>query len=179
MGSRGSVLPQFINQIKAGNPITITDPLMTRFMMTLEDAVDLVLYAFENGRPGEIFVRKSKASTLDVFVKALLLILNKPEHETIIIGTRHGEKLYESLLTREEMVLAQDLGEFFRVPPDLRNLNYGKYVDQGEIKISEGKDYNSHNTNRLDVSGMKTLLLSLKLTNLNLQNEVLFNNNLL
>jgi UDP-glucose 4-epimerase len=171
LGSRGSVLPHFINQITAGNPITITDPLMTRFMMTLEDAVDLVLYAFKNGRPGEIFVRKSKASTVDVFVKALLLILNKPEHETIIIGTRHGEKLYESLLTREEMVLAQDLGEFYRVPPDFRDLNYGKYVDQGEIKISEAKDYNSHNTNRLDIPGMQKLLLSLKKPYLNIQDE--------
>jgi UDP-glucose 4-epimerase len=161
MASRGSVIPLFIEQIRAGIPITITDPNMTRFMMTLDDAVDLVLFAFKNGQPGEIFVQKAPAATIEVLAKALTTMLSKPEHEIRIIGTRHGEKLYEALLSREEMVAAEDLGGYYRIPPDLRDLNYGKFMDQGEIKISEATDYNSHNTERLDVVSMQSLLLKL------------------
>lgn len=161
MASRGSVIPLFINQIRSGLPITITDPNMTRFMMTLEDAVDLVLYAFERGQSGNIFVQKAPAATIGVLAKALIELMGKPEHEVRVIGTRHGEKLYEALLSREEMVAAEDLGDYYRVPPDLRDLNYGKFVEQGETKISEATDYNSHNTERLDVAGMKKLLMKL------------------
>jgi UDP-N-acetylglucosamine 4,6-dehydratase len=162
MASRGSVIPLFIEQIRAGKPITITDTSMTRFMMTLDDAVDLVLYAFEHGKPGEVFVQKAPAATIDVLAKALTALLGKPEQEVRVIGTRHGEKLYEALLSREEMVAAEDLGGYYRVPPDLRDLNYGKFVEQGEIKISEATDYNSHNTERLDVPGMQALLMKLR-----------------
>lgn len=161
MASRGSVIPLFVEQVKAGQPITITDPAMTRFMMTLEDAVDLVLYAFEHGTNGDMFVQKAPAATVEVLVQALLAILGKPDHEVNIIGTRHGEKLYETLLSREEMAAATDLGEYFRVPPDLRDLNYGKFVEQGEQKISTFEDYNSHNTERLDQDGMQKLLMKL------------------
>lgn len=162
MASRGSVIPLFSQQIRSGHPITITDPSMTRFMMTLDDAVDLVLYAFEHGKPGEIFVQKAPSATIEVLAKSLTCLLGVPEHPINIIGTRHGEKLYEVLLSREEMVAAVDLGGYYRVPPDLRDLNYGKFVEQGEIKISEATDYNSHNTTRLDVSDMKDLLLKLR-----------------
>ncbi len=162
MASRGSVIPLFVDQIRSGQSITITDPNMTRFMMTLDDAVDLVLYAFEHGKPGEIFVQKAPAATINVLTQALTSLLDKPEHEVQVIGTRHGEKLFEALLSREEMAAAEDLGGYYRVPPDLRDLNYGKFVEQGEIKISEANDYNSHNTNRLDVAGMKALLLKLR-----------------
>jgi len=162
MCSRGSVIPLFTQQIRAGQPITITDPAMTRFMMTLDDAVDLVLYAFEHGQPGEIFVQKAPAATIEVLARALTGLLGKPEHEVRVIGTRHGEKLYEALLSREEMSAAQDLGGYFRVPPDLRDLNYSKFVEQGEPKISEATEYNSHNTTRLDVAGMQALLLKLR-----------------
>ena len=162
MCSRGSVIPLFTTQIRAGQPITITDPAMTRFMMTLDDAVDLVLYAFEHGNPGEIFVQKAPAATIETLANALTSLLGKPEHELRVIGTRHGEKLYEALLSREEMVAAEDLGEYYRVPPDLRDLNYGKFVEQGEVKISAATDYNSHNTTRLDLSGMKVLLMKLR-----------------
>ena len=162
MASRGSVIPLFIEQIRAGKPITITDPSMTRFMMTLDDAVDLVLYAFEHGQPGEIFVQKAPAATIDVLAKALTALVGKPEHEVRVIGTRHGEKLYEALLSREEMVAAEDLGGYYRVPPDLRDLNYGKFVEEGEVKISEATDYNSHNTERLDIAGMQALLMKLR-----------------
>jgi UDP-N-acetylglucosamine 4,6-dehydratase len=162
MASRGSVIPLFIEQIRAGKPITITDPSMTRFMMTLDDAVDLVLYAFEHGQPGEIFVQKAPAATIEVLAKALTALVGKPEHEVRVIGTRHGEKLYEALLSREEMVAAEDLGGYYRVPPDLRDLNYGKFVEQGEVKISEATDYNSHNTERLDLEGMQALLMKLR-----------------
>ncbi|MGD9842815.1 MAG: polysaccharide biosynthesis protein, partial [Steroidobacteraceae bacterium] len=158
MASRGSVIPLFVDQMRAGKPITITDPNMTRFMMTLDDAVDLVLYAFVHGTPGEIFVQKAPAATIETLVHALTDLLGMPQHEPRIIGTRHGEKLYEVLLSREEMVAAEDLGGYYRVPPDLRDLNYGKFVEQGEIKISEAVEYNSHNTTRLDVAGMKNLL---------------------
>ncbi len=162
MASRGSVIPLFIEQILTGKPITITDPNMTRFMMTLDDAVDLVLYAFEHGRPGEIFVQKAPAATIEVLAKALTALMGMPTHEVRVIGTRHGEKLYEALLSREEMVAAEDLGGYYRVPPDLRDLNYGKFIDVGEVKISEATDYNSHNTERLDIEGMKALLMRLR-----------------
>ena len=161
MASRGSVIPLFVDQVRVGKPITITDPLMTRFMMTLEDAVDLVLYAFEKGSNGDIFVQKAPAATVKTLVEALLTVMKKTNHEVKIIGTRHGEKLYETLLSREEMAAAQDLGSYYRVPPDLRDLNYSKFVDVGEEKISRGEDYNSHNTERLDVSKMRDLLLKL------------------
>lgn len=161
MASRGSVIPLFVDQVRAGDAITITDPNMTRFMMTLDDAVDLVLYAFEHGKPGDIFVQKAPAATIETLAHALTDLMGVPSHEVCIIGTRHGEKLYEALLSREEMVAAQDLGGYYRVPPDLRDLNYGKFVEQGEIRISEAVDYNSHNTTRLDVEGMKALLMKL------------------
>jgi UDP-glucose 4-epimerase len=162
MASRGSVIPLFVDQIRAGQALTITDPNMTRFMMTLDDAVDLVLYAFEHGKPGEIFVQKAPAATIEVLTNALTGLLGKPDHDVKVIGTRHGEKLYEALLSREEMAAAEDLGGYYRVPPDLRDLNYGKFVEQGEVKISESTDYNSHNTSRLDVAGMQALLLKLR-----------------
>ncbi|WP_374407622.1 polysaccharide biosynthesis protein [Hydrogenophaga sp.] len=161
MASRGSVIPLFVNQIRAGKPITITDPNMTRFMMTLDDAVDLVLYAFVNGQPGEIFVQKAPAATIEVLARSLTALVGKPDYEVQVIGTRHGEKLFEALLSREEMVAAEDLGGYYRVPPDLRDLNYGKFVEQGEAKISLAADYNSHNTERLDIAGMQALLKKL------------------
>lgn len=162
MCSRGSVIPLFTHQIRAEQPITITDPHMTRFMMTLDDAVDLVLYAFEHGKPGEIFVQKAPAATIENLAKALTELLGVPQHPINIIGTRHGEKLFEVLLSREEMVAAHNLDGYYRVPPDLRDLNYGKFVEQGEVKISEAVEYNSHNTTRLNVEGMKALLMKLK-----------------
>ena len=162
MASRGSVIPLFTQQIRAGQAITITDPNMTRFMMTLDDAVDLVLFAFEHGQPGEVFVQKAPAATIETLAKALTGLLGMPQGPINVIGTRHGEKLYEALLSREEMVAAQDLGAYYRVPPDLRDLNYGKYVEQGETQISKAEDYNSHNTERLDVVGMRTLLMKLR-----------------
>jgi UDP-glucose 4-epimerase len=161
MASRGSVIPLFVEQIKAGQPITITDPDMTRFMMTLDDAVDLVLYAFEYASPGDIFVQKAPAATIETLAHALTELMGVPEHEVRIIGTRHGEKLFEALLSREEMVAAENLDGYYRVPPDLRDLNYGKFVEQGEQKISEAVDYNSHNTERLDKAGMQKLLMKL------------------
>jgi UDP-glucose 4-epimerase len=161
MASRGSVIPLFVDQTRAGKPITITDPNMTRFMMTLDDAVDLVLYAFEHGNAGDIFVQKAPAATIETLAHALTDLMGVPSHEVRIIGTRHGEKLYEALLSREEMVAAEDLGGYYRIPPDLRDLNYGKFVEQGEIRISEAVDYNSHNTTRLDIEGMKALLMKL------------------
>lgn len=161
MASRGSVIPLFVDQIRAGQPLTITDPNMTRFMMTLADAVDLVMYAFEHGNNGDMFVQKAPAATVETLARALTDLLGKPEHPINVIGTRHGEKLYEALLSREEMVCAEDLGNYYRVPPDLRDLNYGKFVEQGEERISRAEDYNSHNTERLDVEGMQALLLKL------------------
>ncbi|MDF7490797.1 polysaccharide biosynthesis protein [Proteus mirabilis] len=163
MASRGSVIPLFVDLMREGKAITITDPNMTRFMMTLEDAVDLVLYAFQNGNNGDIFVQKAPAATIETLTIALKELLNAPEHPINIIGTRHGEKLYEALLSREEMLAAIDMGDYYRVPPDLRDLNYDKYVEQGDSRISEIEDYNSHNTTRLDVDGMKKLLLKLPL----------------
>ena len=164
MASRGSVIPLFVDQVLAGKPITVTDPAMTRFMMTLADAVDLVLYAFEHGNNGDIFVQKAPAATVQVLTQALLELMGKPDHKVNVIGTRHGEKLYEALLGCEEMACAEDRGDYFRVPPDARDLNYAKFVEQGEQRMTQsthGEDYNSHNTTRLDVAGMKALLLKL------------------
>ena len=161
MASRGSVIPLFVDQIRGGHELTITDPEMTRFMMTLDDAVDLVLYAFEHGTSGDIFVQKAPAATITILTEALTSLLGVPDHDVSVIGTRHGEKLFEALLSREEMVASQDLGGYFRVPPDLRDLNYGKFTDQGEQQISEAVDYNSHNTTRLDLKGMQALLMKL------------------
>ncbi len=164
MASRGSVIPLFVDQVFAGKPITITDPSMTRFMMTLADAVDLVLYAFEHGNNGDIFVQKAPAATVETLTKAILDLMKKPDHPVHVMGTRHGEKLYEALLSREEMACAEDMGDYFRVAPDGRDLNYAKFVEQGEAKLTQtahGEDYNSHNTTRLDVEGMKQLLLKL------------------
>ena len=164
MASRGSVIPLFVEQVLAGKPITVTDPTMTRFMMTLADAVDLVLYAFKHGSNGDIFVQKSPAATVEVMTQAILSLMDKPDHEVRSIGTRHGEKLYEALLSREEVACAEDCGDYFRIPPDGRDLNYAKFVEQGEerlTKSSHGETYDSHNTTRLDVEGMKALLLKL------------------
>ncbi len=172
MASRGSVIPLFVEQIKQGRPLTITDPNMTRFMMTLDDAVDLVLYAFEHGRPGEIFVQKSPAATIEVLSKALTELLGQdPNIKPRIIGTRHGEKRYESLLSREEMANAEDLGSYFRIPPDRRDLNYNKFFDQGEEKITIAGEYNSDNTDRLNIQEMKTLLMKLKFIQATLKGE--------
>ena len=162
MASRGSVIPLFIKQIWADKPLSITDENMTRFMMTLDDAVDLVLYAFKNGNSGDIFVQKAPAATVGVLAEALTKLMKKPDHPIEVIGTRHGEKLYEVLLSREEMVSAEDLGEYYRVPPDLRDLNYGKYVELGEVEISTSDEYHSHNTDRLDVAAMQSLLMKLR-----------------
>ena len=164
MASRGSVIPLFVDQVFAGKPITITDPAMTRFMMTLADAVDLVLYAFEHGNNGDIFVQKAPAATVQVLAQAVLGLMGKPDHSVQTIGTRHGEKLYEALLSREEMAGAQDMGDYFRVPADGRDLNYAKYVEQGTAQLTSSahaEEYHSHNTTRLDVEGMKQLLLKL------------------
>ncbi len=162
MASRGSVIPLFVEQLLAGRPVTVTDPTMTRFMMTLEDAVELVLYAFAHGSNGDIFVQKAPACTVDTLALALRELLGRPSHEIRVIGTRHGEKLYETLLSREEMAAATDLGGYFRVPPDGRDLNYEKFVDRGEARISGSEDYNSHNTTRLDVAATKALLMKLE-----------------
>lgn len=159
MASRGSVIPLFVNQIRNNQPITITDPNMTRFMMTLNDAVDLVIYAFTNGENGDIFVQKAPASTVGDIARGIIELLDKPDHEIKVIGTRHGEKLYEALLTREERAVSIDHGDYFRVPADTRDLNYGKYFDQGNIDMETLVDYNSHNTNRLDLEGTKKVLL--------------------
>ena len=162
MASRGSVIPLFIRQIRNEEPITITDPNMTRFMMTLDDAVDLVLFAFEHAEAGEVVVQKAPAATIQILAKALTHLLGVPDHPIHIIGTRHGEKLYEALLSREEMVAAHDLGDYYRVPPDLRDLNYGKYVERGEVKISDASEYHSHNTTRLNLKETQMLLLKLR-----------------
>lgn len=162
MASRGSVIPLFIEQIRAGKALSITDPNMTRFMMTLADAVDLVLYAFEHGNNGDLFVQKAPAATVETLARAITTLMGLPEYPIQVIGTRHGEKLYEALLSREEMACAEDRGEYFRIPPDLRDLNYSKFVEQGEEKISTTDDYNSHNTERLSIDGMKALLLKLE-----------------
>jgi len=167
MASRGSVIPLWVDQMKAGNEITITDPNMTRFMMTLDDAVDLVLYAFEHGKSGDLFVQKAPAATLEVLVHALFE-LYKYEPKIRVIGTRHGEKLYESLVTREEMAKAVDMGEYYRIPCDGRDLNYDKYFIEGQEKVSEFEDYHSHNTHRLENDEMKQLLLKLEMVRIDL-----------
>lgn len=161
MASRGSVIPLFVEQIQAGVPMTITDPNMTRFMMSLADAVELVLYAFSNGGNGDIFVQKAPAATIGVLAESLRRTLKVPEHPVQVIGTRHGEKLYETLLSREEMASAEDRGDYYRIPPDQRDLNYAKYFEEGEPVISTAEDYNSHNTERLDVEAMSALLMKL------------------
>ena len=162
MASRGSVIPLWIEQMKAGKDITITDANMTRFMMTLEDAVDLVIYAFNNGKNGDLFVQKAPAATLDVLANALIDLYQLPS-KIRSIGTRHGEKLYETLVTREEMAKSEDMGNYFRIPADNRDLNYNKYFDEGQEKVSVIDDYHSHNTHLLDLEGMKELLLKLEI----------------
>jgi UDP-N-acetylglucosamine 4,6-dehydratase/5-epimerase len=160
MASRGSVIPLFLNQIRSGEPLTVTDPNMTRFMMTIEGAVDLVLYAFANGAPGDVFVQKAPSATIGTLAKALLKLLNA-ENDINVIGTRHGEKLYETLLNREEMAHAEDLGNYYRVPADIRDLNYASFFSSGRAEVSEALDYNSHNAELLSVEGMMSLLLKL------------------
>tara|TARA_B100001173_G_scaffold242649_1_gene212598 strand:+ start:165 stop:1199 length:1035 start_codon:yes stop_codon:yes gene_type:complete len=171
MASRGSVIPLFVDQVLKDMPITITDGEMTRFMMTLDDAVDLVLFAFKSGKPGDIYVQKAPAATISILTQALTELMEKSQHPINTIGTRHGEKLYETLLSREEMVAAKDLGNYYCIPPDLRDLNYEKFMDQGEVKISISEDYNSHNTNRLDSQSMKELLLKLEFMQKIIQGE--------
>ncbi|MEE2602386.1 MAG: polysaccharide biosynthesis protein [Pseudomonadota bacterium] len=160
MASRGSVIPLFIDQIKSGQPLTVTDPKMTRFLMSLEDSLDLVLYSYQHGQAGDIFVQKAPAATLEDLAQALNEIL-KSSSPVRVIGTRHGEKLYESLVSREEMARAEDFGRYYRIPADSRDLNYKKYFVEGEQKISELEDYTSHNTTRLNVDEIKELLMKL------------------
>ncbi|HCX99047.1 MAG TPA: UDP-glucose 4-epimerase, partial [Bacteroidales bacterium] len=162
MASRGSVIPLWIDQMRANKDITITDSNMTRYMMTLEDAVDLVLYAFENGNSGDLFVQKAPAATLEVLANALRE-LYKTDTSIKVIGTRHGEKLYETLVTREEMFRSEDMGNYFRIPADARDLNYDKYFSKGQEDISKVEDYHSHNTHRLNLEEMKELLLKLEM----------------
>ena len=162
MASRGSVIPLFLNQIKAGNTLTITDPKMTRFLMSLDEAVELVLFAFENGKQGDLFVNKAPAGTIGDLAEALKQLC-KANNEIKVIGTRHGEKLYETLCTREEMVKAEDMGDFYRIPADNRDLNYAQYFSEGELDVSVIEDYHSHNTEQLGVEGMKKLLIELPL----------------
>ncbi|MDB2469188.1 polysaccharide biosynthesis protein [Alphaproteobacteria bacterium] len=161
MASRGSVIPLFVDQIIGNKALTVTDPNMTRFMMSLDDAMDLVTYAFINGQNGDIFVQKAPSASIEVLARALMEILRKPDHPVNVIGTRHGEKLFEALLSREEMVRAEDLGAYYRVLPDLRDLNYKKFVEKGEQKISCAHDYNSQNAKMLDLTGMIALLRKL------------------
>ena len=162
MASRGSVIPLFINQIRCGDPITITNPKMTRFMMSLDQAVELVLFAFENGKSGDIFVQKAPAVTIELLVNTIKNIIGRPKHEVKTIGTRHGEKLYETLLTKEEMVKAIDMGEYFRIPADTRDLNYNKFFEEGEEVFNEAGEYHSHNTHRLNEGELTELLLNLR-----------------
>jgi len=162
MASRGSVIPLFVEQVLAGRPITVTDPNMTRFMMSIDDAVDLVLFAYQNGNPGDIFVQKAPAATIETLAHALKKLFDAP-NPVRVIGTRHGEKLFETLLTREERVKAEDLGNYFRVPADNRDLNYNAYFGEGQEVLSNEEDYHSHNTDRLDVDGMMKMLLELDL----------------
>ncbi len=160
MASRGSVIPLFVDQIKKGGPLTITDPQMTRFMMTLDGAVDLVIFAFQNGKPGDIFVQKAPASTIEVLAKALLKLYNA-NNPVKIIGTRHGEKLYETLVNREELAKAEDLGNYYRIPADTRDLNYNRYFVEGETQIAQIEEYTSHNTHRMNLEETQDLLLQL------------------
>jgi UDP-glucose 4-epimerase len=162
MASRGSVIPLFIDQVRNDKPITITDPNMTRFMMSLDQAVDLVLFAFENGESGDIFVQKAPAATVELLAKTVKDILGRPDHEVKTIGTRHGEKLYETLLTKEEMVKAIDMGEYYRIPADTRDLNYNQFFEEGEKVITEAHEYHSHNTHRLNEEELTELLLNLR-----------------
>ena len=162
IASRGSVIPLFIDQIKNAKPITITDPNMTRFMMSLDDAVDLVLFAFENGQSGDIFVQKSPAATIELLAHTLKNILGAPDHEVQTIGTRHGEKLYETLLTKEEMVKAIDMERYYRIPADARDLNYNQFFEEGEEVVTEASEYHSHNTHRLNEDELTELLLNLR-----------------
>jgi UDP-N-acetylglucosamine 4,6-dehydratase/5-epimerase len=162
MASRGSVIPLFIDQVKKGMPITITDPNMTRFMMSLDQAVDLVLFAFENGESGDIFVQKAPAATIELLANTMKNILGVPSHEVKTIGTRHGEKLYETLLTKEEMVKAVDMGDYYRIPADSRDLNYNQFFEEGEEVITQSGEYHSHNTRRLDEDELTDLLLGLR-----------------
>ena len=160
MGSRGSVIPLFINQILSGIPITVTDPNMTRFMMSIDDALDLVAYAFQHGQPGDIFVQKAPAATIETLANALRILFDR-KNDIQIIGTRHGEKLYETLLTREEMARAEDLGNYYRIPADVRDLNYACYFTEGQSEVADQKDYHSHNTRQLDENDLVTLLCKL------------------
>jgi len=161
MASRGSVIPLFMEQIKDGKTITITDPAMTRFMMSLDQAVELVLFAFDHGENGDIFVQKAPASTVELLANTLKNMLGKPEHEVRVIGTRHGEKLYETLLTKEEMVKAIDMGDYYRIPSDNRDLNYNKFIEDGEEVVTQAGEYHSHNTHRLNEEELKEMILSL------------------
>lgn len=161
MASRGSVIPLFIDQVRQGKEITITDPAMTRFMMSLDQAVELVLFAFENGTNGDIFVQKAPAATIELLANTLTKMLGKPEHSIKTIGTRHGEKLYETLLTKEEMVKAVDMGEYYRIPADTRDLNYGKFFEDGEEVVTQAHEYHSHNTHRLNEEELKEMLMGL------------------
>jgi len=170
MASRGSVIPLFVNQIKSGAPLTITDPGMTRYMMTLDEAIDLVLFAFENGNNGDLFVQKSPACTLDVLVKALLELYNA-SNPIKIIGTRHGEKLFETLVNREEMIKAEDLKNYYRIAADNRDLNYGKYFSVGETALGNIEEYTSHNTHRMNVEETKMLLLKLRMIRMDVLGE--------
>jgi UDP-glucose 4-epimerase len=171
MASRGSVIPLFISQLKSNTPLTLTDPNMTRFLMSLNDAVDLVLFAFENGNPGDLFVNKAPAATIGDLAQAIKE-LAELDHPISVIGTRHGEKLYETLCTREEMLIAQDMGNFYRIPADNRDLNYALYFSEGAHEISSIEDYNSHNTQRLDIVGIKKLISTLGFVKRELFGEV-------
>ena len=162
MASRGSVIPLFLEQIENNQPITITNPDMTRFMMTLDEAVELVLFAFKNGKQGDLFVQKAPAATIDTLAKAIIELKGNENTKVINIGTRHGEKLYEVLVTKEDMLKAEDLGDYFRIPADNRDLNYDRYISKGSDKLSETEEYNSHNTKRLDIKEMKKLLKKLE-----------------
>ncbi len=162
MASRGSVIPLFIDQVRKGKEITITDPAMTRFMMTLDQAVELVLFAFEHGNSGDIFVQKAPAATIELLAHTLTKLLGHPEHKIKIIGTRHGEKLYEALLTREEMVSAEDMGDYYRIPADTRDLNYSKYFEEGEEVVTQANEYHSHNTRQLTQSELEKTLRNLR-----------------
>ena len=162
MASRGSVIPLFIDQVRQGKDITITDPAMTRFMMTLDQAVELVLFAFKHGNSGDVFVQKAPAATIKLLAHTLTKLLGRPDHKVSIIGTRHGEKLYEALLTREEMVSAEDMGDYYRIPADTRDLNYSKYFEEGEEVVTQASEYHSHNTHQLTQPELEELLLGLR-----------------
>ncbi|MEG0730313.1 MAG: polysaccharide biosynthesis protein, partial [Cetobacterium sp.] len=161
MASRGSVIPLFIDQMRAGNPMTLTDPEMTRFMMSLDQAVDLVLFAFEHGQNGDLFIQKSPAATVELLATTMKNLFNRPNHEVKVIGTRHGEKLYEALMTKEEKVKSIDMGNYYRIPADERDLNYSKFFEDGEKVITEADEYNSHNTYRLNEEELRAMLLEL------------------